>query len=193
MARTGMQTLIDTVRGFANAAPDEWEVSTDTSLVEYWSDEEIERVLDRHKTEYIHEQMNAYPTYSGGSIVYLQYHTGVRNIESGTAVFKIEDVDGTVSGYTMDYARGVATFATDQAGKVYWWSGFAYDLDAAAADIWRMKASHVAGLVDFSTDGHSVKRSQQAQQYLTMANYYQQRSASEGISTAKIVRDDIWG
>ena len=193
MARTGMQTLIDTVRGYANAAPDEWEVSTDTSLVTYWSDDEVQRVLDRHKSEYIHALMSVEPTYSAGSIVYLQYHTGVRNIESGTAVFKIEDVDGTVSGYTMDYARGVATFATDQAGKVYWWSGFAYDLDAAAADIWRMKASHVAGLVDFSTDGHSVKRSQQAQQYLTMANYYQQRSASEGITTAKIVRDDIWG
>ena len=191
MARTGMQTLIDTVRGYANAAPDEWTISTDTSLIEYWSDEEIERVLDRHKTEYIHEQMNAYPTYSGGSIVYLQYHTGVRNIESGTAVFKIEDSAGTVSGYTVDYARGIVTFSTDQNGKAFYWSGFAYDLDAAAADIWRMKAAHATELVDFSTDGHSVKRSQQAQQYLTMAGYYQQRSASEGVVTAKIVRDDL--
>jgi len=96
-----------------------------------------------------------------------------------------------VSGYTMDYARGVATFATDQNGKAFYWSGFAYDLDAAAADIWRMKAAHATELVDFSTDGHSVKRSQQAQQYLTMAGYYQQRSASEGVVTAKIVRDDL--
>ena len=189
--RTGMQTLIDTVRGYANAAPDEWSVSTDTSLVEYWSDDEIQRVLDRHKSEYIHEPMTAYPTYSGGSIVYLQYYAGIGNIESGTVVFKIEDTSGTVSGYVMDYARGVATFSTDQNGKSFYWSGFAYDLDAAAADIWRMKASHVAGLVDFSTDGHSVKRSQQAQQYLNMAQYYQQRSASEGITTAKIVRDDL--
>lgn len=191
MARTGMQTLIDTVRGYANAAPDEWEVTSDSSIVTYWDDEEIQRVLDRHKVEYIHALMDAQPTYESGTPVYKQYLLNATNIESGTAVFKIEDVDGTVSGYTMDYARGVATFATDQAGKVYWWSGFAYDLDAAAADIWRMKASHVAGLVDFSTDGHSVKRSQQAQQYLTMAGYYQQRSASEGIMTAKIVRDDL--
>lgn len=191
MARTGMQTLIDTVRGYANAAPDEWEVSTDTSLVEYWSDEEIQRVLDRHKVEHIHELMDAQPTYEGGSIVYKQYLLNATNVESGTAVFKIEDSAGTVSGYTVDYARGIVTFSTDQNGKAFYWSGFAYDLDAAAADIWRMKASHVAGLVDFSTDGHSVKRSQQAQQYLTMAGYYQQRSASEGISTAKIVRDDL--
>ena len=70
-------------------------------------------------------------------------------------------------------------------------SVYAYDLDAAAADIWRMKAAHATELVDFSTDGHSVKRSQQAQAYLNMAGYYQQRSASEGVTTAKIVRDDL--
>lgn len=191
MARSGMQTLIDTVRGYANAAPDEWSVSTNTSLVEYWSDEEIQRVLDRHKSEYIHALTSVEPTYSNGSVEFKQYRLNATNIESGTAAFKIEDTAGTVSGYTVDYARGIVTFATDQAGKSYWWSGFAYDLDAAAADIWRMKASHVAGLVDFSTDGHSIKRSQQAQAYLNMANYYQSRSASEGVTTAKIVRDDL--
>ena len=191
MARTGMQTLIDTVRGFANAAPDEWTISTDTSLIEYWSDEEIQRVLDRHKREYIHELMDAQPTYESGTTVFKQYLLGATNVEGGTVVFRVEDTAGTVSGYTVDYTRGIVTFSTDQSGKAFYWSGFAYDLDAAAADIWRMKASHVAGLVDFSTDGHSVKRSQQAQQYLNMAQYYQQRSASEGITTAKIVRDDL--
>ncbi len=191
MARTGMQTLIDTVRGFANAAPDEWEVTSDSSIVTYWSDDEIQRVLDRHKQEYIHELMDAQPTYESGSSVYKRYLLGVANVESGTAVFKVEDVSGTVSGYTADYTRGIVTFSTDQSGKSFYWSGFAYDLYAAAADIWRMKASHVAGLVDFSTDGHSIKRSQQAQQYLNMSQYFQSRSASEGVTTTKIVRDDL--
>jgi len=183
--------LIDTVRGYANAAPDEWEVSTDTSLVTYWSDDEVQRVLDRHKAEHIHELMSVEPTYSAGAIVYKQYRLGAPDVESGTAVFKVEDTAGTVSGYSVDYARGVVTFTADQSGKSFWWSGFSYDLNAAAADIWRMKASHVANLVDFSTDGHSVKRSQQAKQYLDMAGYYQNRSVSEGVTTAKIVRDDL--
>jgi hypothetical protein len=186
-----MQTLIDTVRGFANAAPDEWEVTSDSSIVTYWSDDEIQRVLDRHKVEHIHELMDAEPTYEGGSIVYKQYLLNATNVESGTAVFKIEDSAGTVSGYTVDYARGIVTFSTDQSGKSFYWSGFSYDLYAAAADIWRMKASHVAGLVDFSTDGHSIKRSQQAQQYLNMSQYYQSRSASEGVQTSRIVRNDL--
>ena len=191
MARTGMQTLIDTVRGFANAAPDEWEVTSDSSIVTYWSDDEIQRVLDRHKVEHIHAPLEPVTSYSGGSAVVLQYRTGIANIEGGTAVFKVEDVAGTVSDYTADYTRGIVTFATDQSGKTFYWSGFAYDLYAAAADIWRMKASHVAGLVDFSTDGHSVKRSQQAQQYLNMSQYYQSRSASEGVQTSRIVRNDL--
>ena len=191
MARTGMQTLIDTVRGYANAAPDEWTISTDTSLIEYWSDEEIQRVLDRHKREYIHELMDAQPTYESGTTVFKQYLLGATNVEGGTVVFRVEDTAGTVSGYTVDYTRGIVTFSTDQNGKAFYWSGFAYDLDAAAADIWRMKAAHATELVDFSTDGHSVKRSQQAQAYLNMAGYYQQRSASEGVTTAKIVRDDL--
>ena len=191
MARTGMQTLIDTVRGFADAGPEEQTVESGSSIVTYWSDEEIQRVLDRHKTEYIHADMMAVPSYSGGSVVYTQYKLGATNIESGTAVFKIEDTAGTVTGYTVDYARGIATFTSDQSGKSFWWSGFAYYLDAAAADIWRIKASRVAGLVDFSTDGHSIKRSQQARAYLDMANYYQNRSATESIVTAKIVRDDV--
>lgn len=191
MARTGMQTLIDTVRGFANAAPDEWSVTTDTSLIEYWSDDEIQRVLDRHKQEYIHVILDAQPTYESGTPVFKQYLLGTGNVESGTAVFKIEDTAGTVSGYSVDYTRGIATFTSDQSGKSFYWSGFSYDLHAAAADIWRMKASHVAGLVDFSTDGHSIKRSQQAQQYLNMSQYYQSRSASEGVQTTRIVRDDL--
>jgi len=186
-----MQTLIDTVRGYANAEPDEWTTTSDSSIVTYWSDEEIQRVLDRHKAEYVHAALEVQPTYSAGSIVYTQYRLGVTDVESGTAVFKIEDTAGTVTGWTADYTRGIVTFTADQSGKSFYWSGFAYDLDAAAADIWRMKASHVAGLVDFSTDGHSVKRSQQAQAYLNMAGYYQQRSASEGVTTAKIVRDDL--
>ena len=183
--------MIDTVRGYANAEPDEWEVTSGSSIVTYWSDEEIQRVLDRHKAEYVHADLEVQPTYSAGSIVYTQYRLGVTDVESGTAVFKVEDTAGTVSGYSVDYARGVVTFTADQSGKSFWWSGFAYDLNAAAADIWRMKASHVANLVDFSTDGHSVKRSQQAKQYLDMAGYYQNRSVSEGVTTAKIVRDDL--
>jgi len=189
--RTGMQTLILTVRGYANAGTSEWTVTTDTGILTYWDEYQLQQVLDRHKVEYIHADLQPIQSYSGGSAIYLQYRTNVPDIESGTAVFKVEDVSGTVTPSSVDYARGVVTFATDQASKSYWWSGFAYDLNAAAADIWRLKGSHAAEMVDWSTDGHNVKRSQQVKACLDMASYYQNRSSSEGVNTAKVTRDDL--
>jgi hypothetical protein len=186
-----MATLISTVRGMANAGTAEWTVAGTGATISYWDDTEIERVLDRHKIEYVHADMQPVQSYSGGSIVYTQYRANVTDIESGTDLFKIEDTSGTVTGYTFDYASGVATFTADQGGKSLWWSGYAYGLNAAAADIWRLKASHAAEMVDWSTDGHNVKRSQQVSACLNMATYYQSRSSSEGVSTAKVTRDDL--
>jgi len=133
-----MQTLIDTVRGYANAGTAEWTIETESSYITYWSDIEIQRVLDRHRIDIVHESMDPVLSYSGGSVVYLTYDLNYGNIESGTAVFKIEDVSGTISGWTMDYARGIATFATNTSGSAYYWTGNTYDLYGAAADIWRM-------------------------------------------------------
>lgn len=189
--RTGMQTLINIVRGYANAGTAEWTVAGESATISYWDDTEIQRVLDRHKVEYIHADLEPVQSYSGGSIVYLQYRANVADIESGAGVFKVEDVDGTVTPSSVDYSRGIVSFATDQAGTSYWWSGYAYDLNASAADIWRMKASHAAELVDWSTDGHNVKRSQAVSACLNMATYYQSRSSSEGVTTAKLTRDDL--
>jgi len=189
--RPGMQTLINTVRSYANAGPAEWTIESDSAILTFWDDAEIQKVLDRHKAEYVHAPMEPITSYSAGSVVWKQYRTDVPNIESGADVFKIEDTAGTVSGYTFDYSRGVATFSADQAGKSLWWSGYAYDLNAAAADMWRVKASHAAEMVDWSTDGHSVKRSQTVRACLEMAAYYSSRSSSEGVQTAKITRDDL--
>lgn len=185
--RTGMQTLIDTVRGYSNAGTAEWK----NDGVTYWDAEEIQKVLDRHRQDVIHGQLEAIQSYSGGSIIYKEYHTGYGDIESGTAVFKIENAAGTVGGWTMDYARGVATFATDQAGSAYYWTGSHYDLNAAAADIWRIKAANVAHLFDFTTDGHSIKRGDRRKEYLAMADYYMGLSTTEGIVTMKYKRDDL--
>ena len=187
MARTGMQTLIDTVRGYANAGTAEFTLDN----THYWDDVELQRVLDRHRQDVVFAEMIPVQSYSGGTPIYLEYQAGYNDIESGTAVFKIENADGTVGGWTMDYARGVATFATDQGGSAYYWTGHTYDLDAAAADIWRLKAANVANLFDFTTDGHSIKRSDKRKEYLAMADYYQNRSVNESIRTVKIYRGDV--
>ena len=50
-----------------------------------------------------------------------------------------------------------------------------YDLNMAAADVWQEKAAALAQFYDFSADGGSYKRSQQQEQALKQASYYQRR------------------
>ncbi len=189
--RDGMQTLIDTVRAYANAGTAEWTIESESSYKSYWDDEEIQRVLDRHRADIVHYEMDPIQSYSAGSVVYLSYDLGYGSIESGTAVFKIEDVDGTISGWTMDYTRGLATFTTDTKGSTYYWTGSTYDLYGAAADIWMIKAANVAKMFDFSTDGHSIKRSDLRRSYLDMAAYYKNMSPGGAVQSVKIVRSDV--
>lgn len=189
--RTGMQTLIDTVRGYANAGTAEWTVETESSYISYWSDVEIQRVLDRHRIDIVHQDMQPILSYSGGSVIYLTYDLGYGNVESGTAVFKIEDVSGTIGGWTMDYARGIATFSSNTSGSTYYWTGNTYDLYGAAADIWRMKAANVARMVNFSTDGHSINRGDLRKSYLEMADYFAGMSPFGAAYSVKMTRDDV--
>jgi len=189
--RDGMQTLIDTVRAYANAGTAEWTIESESSYKSYWDDEEIQRVLDRHRADIVHYEMDPIQSYSAGSVVYLSYDLGYGSIESGTAVFKIEDVDGTISGWTMDYTRGLATFTTDTKGSTYYWTGSTYDLYGAAADIWMIKAANVAKMFDFSTDGHSIKRSDLRRSYLDMATYYKNMSPGGAVQSVKIIRSDV--
>lgn len=51
-----------------------------------------------------------------------------------------------------------------------------YDLNAAAADAWQMKAAAAAGDYDFSADGASYSRSQIVAQCLAMEDRYRKRA-----------------
>ena len=188
--RTGMNALISVVRGLADAGSEDW--TNDGNQVEYWESSEIQRVLDRHRFYADRAALQPIQSYSGGTVVYTEYRAGIGDIESGTAVFKIETGAGSAlasDAYTFDYAGGVATFDTDQAGSVYYWTGRYYDLNAAAAEMWRIKAANVAKLFNFSTDGHRIDKAQLRKTYIEMANYFQGMS-SGGLHNAKLVRDD---
>ena len=191
-AREGMLTLIETVRGLSDAGLDDWTIVNSGGTVTYWDDDEVQRVLDRNRFYADREPLEAIRSYSGGTVVYTEYRAKVSDIESGTAVFKIENSAGSAlapDDYTFDYAGGVATFDTNQAGTAYYWTGRHYDINAAAADIWRFKAANVAKLFNFSTDGHKIERAQLRKTCLEMSDYFRGMS-SGGLSNAKIVRDD---
>ena len=173
-ARTGMATLISTVRDFAVSGTADYTLGTTT----YWTDEQLQTVLDRHKLAVVREPLTEISSYNAGTVVYLEYRSAYGNYEEttgGTAIFEIEYGTGVTVGtslWTMDYANGILTFGADTAGSAFFINGTSYDIYRAAADVWRTKAGHHSGAVDFSTDNMTVKRSQMIQNDREQAIYY---------------------
>jgi hypothetical protein len=192
-ARVGLAALIAELRGMAEASAADYQIAG----VPYWSDLQLQDILDLHRLDVIFEELQVVPTRgAGGALVYQDYRSAFGFYEAttgGTAIFTVQDATGAVvasTGYTPDYRRGQVQFSADQAGAIYYLTGRSYDLDAAAADVWRRKASHYANSFDFSTDNHSVSRSQVYAHCLEMAKHYEGKSAS-AVEVVQMLRGDV--
>jgi len=187
VARSGMLDLIADLRGLANAGSNDYTAGGQA----HWTDKQLERVLDRYRRDAYREPLEARETYSGGTVEYKNYYIPAQNLESGTAYFRLEDAAGNAVGtalYSTDYRSGQVTFSATTGGSAYYWTGRTYDLNRAAADVWRQKAAYHAAQFDFSTDNHSVKKSGVYKQCLAMAEFYEQRAATS--QTVTLYRSD---
>jgi len=188
-----MAELIDVLRGMTQAGTADYTLGTAT----FWDGDQMQRVLDRYRFSVTREQLGKIEFYAGGgTIEYYDYVSQWGNYEQtsgGSAIFWIEDGVGDNIGtasYTADYLSGRITFSSDTGGTTYYLTGRSYDLNRAASDIWRQKASYYANTFDFSTDNHSVKRSDIYKHCLEMASYYATLSDS-GQSVTIMTRSDI--
>jgi len=186
-ARTGMADLIEQVRGMTDAGVEDYTIGTTT----YWSDTSLQTTMDRHREIVFNAPLRSQPTYhAGGSVEYRTYYLGWDNVESGTSAFTLEDSTGEdIAGtaYSCDYAAGIVTFNYDTLGSSLYWTGRSYDLNAAAADIWRMKASHSAKYYNFSTDNHNLSRAQLYEHFMQQAQYYERMAQP---SSVLLIRTD---
>lgn len=193
MARTTMSDLITTLRGLTAAGSAEYTVNGSS----YWTDDQLQAVLDRHVVQIRSEQLRPIPAIeAGGSVAYYDYTSSRRFLEStggGTSRFIVQDETYTVIGtaaYTVDYPRGLVSFGTATAGLSRYLTGFSYDMNAAAADIWNQKAAHYVTAYDFSTDNHSLSRSQLIKNALTMAKEYGSGGAVYSVSVDRSDTDE---
>lgn len=194
MARTSMTNLITELRGYTEANVDDYTIDNSS----YWSNDHLQDILDIHRKDIIFEQLSMHPVQiAGGSLSYLDYRSRFGYLETttgGTAIFYLQDSTGATIGtanYTPDYRRGQIQFNTNQAGSVYYLTGRSYDLNAAAAEVWRKKAAHVAPTsFDFSTDNHSISRSQVYKHSLEMADYFEGKS-SNSVTSVSSFRSDV--
>lgn len=176
MARDTLASLIETLRGLADAGTADW-----TNGTAVWFDaDHLQEVLDRHRVDISREELEAVPSYGvAGAVYYYEYRSAYRNLEQtdgGTVILTIQDSEGNTvaaSGWSADYARGVITFSNDTAGVARYLNARSFDLNAAAADAWRVKAANAAKLYDFSTDNHNLSRSQFHEHCIEMAKEFE--------------------
>lgn len=173
--RVGMLDLIGRLRRLV-----------DDGTAGIWEDEELQDILDLHKFRIYREQLEPERTMlSSTDYEYRIFHSRWENLEAGgSATFKLEDSAGTQKGtatYSADYLHGVVTMTTDQEGTALYLTGWTYDLNGAAADCWRERASKVASYYDVQLDGHSLNRSQWFKHCADMADMYNRRARARTV------------
>lgn len=191
-ARTGMSSIITDVRAMVNAGTADYTVGA----VAYWTDDQIQAVLDQYREDQ-REPLRLEEQYTGGSVIYKEFYFSspwVERLESGTVAWRVETSDaGTVAGtadYAVNYSARNITFNADQAGTAWYLYRRTFDVNRAAAHIWRQKASYYANAYDVSTDNHSLKRSQLVAQARDMVKYYEREAQRQNPGGARFVRVD---
>lgn len=191
MARTGMSDLITELRSLTDAAVGDYSI-IGAGTVTYWTDDQLQTVLDNHRTDIKFIEMTAEPE---GDLTYLDYSVGYGNLEQtagGTAVFIVQDVNGnavTTPSYTVDYQRGLVTFSADTNGTTYFVTARSYDLNGAAAEVWRKKMVHYHTAMNFETLNHRVDREALYKHAREMAEYFE-GIGGEGMDTVAVMRSD---
>ncbi len=174
MARDGLANPILELRRMTNAGTADYSIAG----VSYFTDDQLQAALDKCRTDVFSERLEAVPTVRGGTTYYFDYYCTPGSYEEGTAVFQVTDALGNAVAPTVNYQMGHLSFgAVDQLGSAYYLTARRYDMNAAAAAVWRDKAAYVAMSYDFSADGHSMSRSQMQKQYLQMADLYASKAA----------------
>ncbi len=176
MARSGMTALIEELRGLTEAGTSEYTLGTTV----YWSDNALQDVLDIHRQDLRFTQLKPYPNQvQGGSLVWYDYLSDSGYLEQttgGSLILWLQDSTGATLGtalWNADYRRGMFTFVNSAGGTSIYMTGRSYDMNAAAADVWRRKAAHYApSSFDFSTDNHSISRAQVYDHAMEMAEFF---------------------
>lgn len=190
-ARDGMTTVIETLRSWTEAGSADYSIAG----VTYWNDEQLQAVLDRCRTDARRTPLQLVSDVNEANVsIYQDYYFDGGHWEEatgGTAVWVVEDSLGANVGtasYAVNYQAGHIRFTSDTGGSAYYLSGRSYDLHRAAAEVWRRKAAHVAGRVDWKSDNHDIKASQLQKQYLAMAVSYEKQAPARFV---KMHRADI--
>ena len=192
--RAGMVDIVNEVRSLIASGPADYTIAGNP----YWTDAQIQAELDKEYEYIINQPMEAVGTYgTTGTWSYFTYYVGAEWLEQtdgGTATFYVQGAMGVLipsADYDVDYQNGIVTFDANTLGQVRTVTCYSYDVNAAAAKIWRKKAQYYHSAVDFSTDNHSIKREQIYKHCLEQAQYFESMSEDANESADLVRSDDL--
>ena len=195
-ARTGMAGIITRVREMCELGTADYSIAG----AGYWSDAQIQSVLDQVKTYRASVLLTARPRPLLSDNEYLRYELEldepVEGTPSGTPYFGLSlssgegvPADGTPS-WTYDENDMAVTFGQDTEGTAYYWTGYSYAINEAARTIWLRKAGHYVTAVNFAADGARFDRGDLQAHCLKMADSF---AKERGITVSEFERSDLQG
>lgn len=184
MARASMADFIAKLRLMTEAET----ASEDVDGEAYWTDEQLEEILDENGVDLLDIQLNPKPLMVSGSLEWTRYYipAHISKFLEGGAELSVVDSRGIAApSYTLHRERRLIEFDADTGGLSYYLRGRAYDLNSAAAEVWLRKASLRSKLVDFRTGAMNIKEDQEWQHCMDM---YRQYSTQAGFKVVSIKR-----
>lgn len=181
--RAGMIPLIIELRSLTNTAMGD----TTINDIPYWSDYQLQGILDRNATQHIDVQLIPIPQYGSSSTEYFKYkipdEVG-KWIETGASL-SVVDQQGVSVAHTIDTVQGYVTFSSNTDGEDYFIRCTSYNMRLAAARVWLDKASHRVELIDWKAGGQTLDEDQAYQHCLERAAYFAGSSGLSGVLTGR--------
>lgn len=175
-ARASMAALITQVR----------DLIQDNGSTEVFTDEQLEQFLDDNRIDANYLEMRWRESIApGGSVSYYEYRAAA-NWETTATV--TNNQYGTVTAGTVDYRRGVWTFATSQEPPLYV-TGARYNVYAAAAAALEQWMATLKFTYDFTADGATFRRSQQVAAMQALLDRYRSMA---GPQVMTMTRSDVY-
>lgn len=152
-----------------------------------FSDDEIEMILDRHRTTVRYAPLHAAPTMlPNGTIEYRDYYADFGDWEADEKLFDASRNE--LSPLSADRNTGHWAFPPPGQTPPVLIVGKTYDVYAAAAELLEIWAAAVKLEFDFSTDGQTFDRSQKVKALLALAAEYRRHRRP---MVATMTRSDV--
>lgn len=179
--RAGMVEVIAELRRMTDTS----ENDTTVNGVTYWTDEQLQTILDQRRQYVDNAPLLAVPEVLDSVTTWTRYHMPiVSGVWERDTAFQVVNASGEdAPAHTIEYDAGVILFAATTDGRTYYVRGRVYNLNRAAAQVWLEKAGHRATLIRWKAGTHTLDEDLEYQHCLEMYTKY---SSASGIGTTRM-------